>query len=157
MHNSTFWLPVRTQMYNSTYWSLARAQIYYCTFWLQARAQKHNSTFWLLARAHMHNSTFGYRPEHKCTTLPYGYTVIRFLWVSAKYGTCTIVSVNGTQVEDKMRRFKGECAQFIFNRCPIYTLDGARPNLTLIYKKQITVYRREHKYTTLPFGYRRGH
>ncbi len=35
------------------------------------------------------------------------------------------MSVNGTQVEDKMRRFKGECAQFIFNRCPIYTHDGA--------------------------------
>ncbi len=34
------------------------------------------------------------------------------------------MSVNGTQVEDKMRRFKGECAQFSFNRCPIYTHDG---------------------------------
>jgi hypothetical protein len=35
------------------------------------------------------------------------------------------VSVNGTQVEDKMRTFKGECAQFSFNRCPVYTHDGA--------------------------------
>ncbi len=35
------------------------------------------------------------------------------------------MSVNGTQVEDKMRRFKGECAQFSFNRYPIYILDGA--------------------------------
>ncbi len=35
------------------------------------------------------------------------------------------MSVNGTKVEDKMRRFKGECAQFIFNKCPIYTHDGA--------------------------------
>jgi hypothetical protein len=35
------------------------------------------------------------------------------------------VSVNGTQVEDKTRRFKGECAQFSFNRFPIYTHDGA--------------------------------
>ncbi len=52
-------------------------------------------------------------------------TVIRFLWVSAKFGTCTVVSVNGTQVEDKMRRFKGECAQFSFNRCPVYTHNGA--------------------------------
>ncbi len=35
------------------------------------------------------------------------------------------MSVNGTQVEDKMRRFKGDCAQFSFNRCPIFTHDGA--------------------------------
>ncbi len=35
------------------------------------------------------------------------------------------MSVKGTQVEDKMRRFKGECAQFSFNRCPIYAHDGA--------------------------------
>ncbi len=35
------------------------------------------------------------------------------------------MSVNGTLVEDKMRRFKGECAQFSFNKCPIYTHDGA--------------------------------
>ncbi len=35
------------------------------------------------------------------------------------------MSVKGTQVEDKMRRFKGECAQFSFNRCPIYIKDGA--------------------------------
>ncbi len=52
-------------------------------------------------------------------------TVIRFLWVSAKFGTCTVVSLNGTLVEDKMRRFKGECAHFSFNKCPIYTHDGA--------------------------------
>jgi hypothetical protein len=36
----------------------------------------------------------------------------------------------GTQVEDKMRRFKGECAQFIFNKCPIYTHDGASANFS---------------------------
>ena len=34
-------------------------------------------------------------------------TVIRFGRVSAKFGTCTVVSVNGTLVEDIMRRFKG--------------------------------------------------
>ncbi len=28
-------------------------------------------------------------------------TVIRFVWFSAKFGTCTVVSVNGTLVEDK--------------------------------------------------------
>jgi hypothetical protein len=35
------------------------------------------------------------------------------------------MSVNGTIVEDKMRRFKGECAHFSFKKCPIYTYDGA--------------------------------
>ncbi len=40
-------------------------------------------------------------------------------------GTCTVVSVNGTLVEDKKRRFKSECAHFSFNKCLIYTHDGA--------------------------------
>ncbi len=53
------------------------------------------------------------------------HTVIRFLWVSAKFSTCTVVRVNGTLVEDKMLRFKGECEHFRFNKCPIYTHDGA--------------------------------
>jgi hypothetical protein len=53
------------------------------------------------------------------------YTVIRFVWVSAKFGTCTFVSVIRTLVEDKMRRFKSDCAHFSFNKCPIYTHDGA--------------------------------
>jgi hypothetical protein len=35
------------------------------------------------------------------------------------------MSVNGTLVEHKMRRFKGECAHFVFNKYPIYTHDGA--------------------------------
>jgi hypothetical protein len=35
------------------------------------------------------------------------------------------VSVNGTLVEDKMPGFKGEYAHFRFNKCPIYTHDGA--------------------------------
>ncbi len=52
-------------------------------------------------------------------------TVIRFVLVSAKFSTCTVVNVNGTLVEDKMRRFMGECAHFKFNKCPIYTHDGA--------------------------------
>ncbi len=33
--------------------------------------------------------------------------------------------VNGTLVEDKMGRFKGECAHFRFNKWSIYTHDGA--------------------------------
>ncbi len=55
---------------------------------------------------------------------PHEHTVILLVWVSVKFGTCTVVSVNGT-LEDKMRRFKGECAHFRFNKCPIYTQDGA--------------------------------
>ncbi len=51
--------------------------------------------------------------------------LIRFVWVSAKFGTCTVGNVNGTLVEDKMRRFKVEYAHFSFNKCPIYTHDGA--------------------------------
>ncbi len=53
------------------------------------------------------------------------YPVIRSLWVCAKFGICTIVSVNGTLDEDKLRRFKGKCPHFSFNKCPIYTHDGA--------------------------------
>jgi hypothetical protein len=30
-----------------------------------------------------------------------------------------------TLIEDKMRRFKSECAHFSFNKCPIYTHDDA--------------------------------
>jgi hypothetical protein len=45
--------------------------------------------------------------------------------VNAKFGSCTVVSVNGTLVEDKMRRFKCERAHFSFNKCPIYDHDGA--------------------------------
>ncbi len=46
--------------------------------------------------------------------------------VSAKFGTCTVVSVNGTLVEAKMCIFTLESTHFIFNECPIYTHDGAR-------------------------------
>jgi hypothetical protein len=35
------------------------------------------------------------------------------------------VSANGTLAEDKMRRFKSECAHFNFNKRPVYTHDGA--------------------------------
>ncbi len=35
------------------------------------------------------------------------------------------MGVNGTLVEDKMRRFKGECAHLSFNKCPIYTHGSA--------------------------------
>ncbi len=35
------------------------------------------------------------------------------------------MDVNGTLVEDKMRRFRGECAHFSFNKCLMYIHDGA--------------------------------
>ena len=38
--------------------------------------------------------------------------------------------VYGTLVEDKMRRFKGECAHFSFSKSPIYTHDGASANFS---------------------------
>ncbi len=53
------------------------------------------------------------------------YTVIRFVRDCAKFGTCTVVSVNGTLFEAKMCTFTLESTQFIFNKCLIYTLDGA--------------------------------
>ncbi len=59
---------------------------------------------------------------------PRSYTVIRFLWVSANFGTCTVESVNGTLDEGKMRKFKGECAHFSFNKGPTLTTEQV-PNL----------------------------
>ncbi len=53
------------------------------------------------------------------------YTVIRFVLVCAKFGTCTVVSVNGTFFEAKMCTFTFESTHFIFNKFPIYTHDGA--------------------------------
>jgi hypothetical protein len=60
------------------------------------------------------------------------HTVIRFVWGSAKFGTCTVVSVNGTLVEDKMRGFKSEYAHFRSNKCPNYTQDGASAKFNTI-------------------------
>ncbi len=34
-------------------------------------------------------------------------------------------------VEDKLRRFKGECAHFIFNKYPIYIHDGASAKFSI--------------------------
>ncbi len=59
------------------------------------------------------------------------HTVIRFLWVRAKLGTCTVVSVNGTLVEAKMCTFTLESMHFLFNKCPIYTHGGASSKLAL--------------------------
>ncbi len=40
------------------------------------------------------------------------------------------MSLYGTFVEDKNRGFNGECAHFSFNKCPIYTHDGASANFS---------------------------
>ncbi len=40
------------------------------------------------------------------------------------------MSVYGTLVEDKMRRFKSECSYFSFTKCHIYTNDGASANFS---------------------------
>jgi hypothetical protein len=44
---------------------------------------------------------------------------IRFVSASAKFGICSVVGLNGALVEDKMRRLKGKCEHFSFNKCPI--------------------------------------
>jgi hypothetical protein len=45
------------------------------------------------------------------------------LRVSAKFGTCTVVSINGTIFEAKMCTFTLDSTHFIFNKC--HTHDGA--------------------------------
>jgi hypothetical protein len=47
------------------------------------------------------------------------------LRVSAKFGTCFVVSVNGTIFEAKMCTFTLDSTHFIFNKCPVDTHDGA--------------------------------
>ncbi len=46
-------------------------------------------------------------------------------WFRAKFDTCTVVNINGTLVEAKMCSFTIESTPFIFNKCLIYTHDGA--------------------------------
>ncbi len=59
-----------------------------------------------------------------------------FEWISAKSVTCTVVSVFGTLAEANklwhlplnvriLSSTSVECAHFIFNKCPIYTHEGA--------------------------------
>jgi hypothetical protein len=72
-----------------------------------------------------------------CPFKLFPHTFTRFVWVSAKFGTCTVVSVNGTLVEAKMCIITLESTHFIFNKCPIYTHDGASAKPT--HTKRITV------------------
>ncbi len=72
-----------------------------------------------------------------CTKLPangvsgISRTVIRFVWVSARYGTCTVESVNWTLVAAKMCTFTLESTHFIFDKCPIYTHDGVSAKFSI--------------------------
>ncbi len=49
--------------------------------------------------------------------------------VDAKFGTCTVVGLNGTLVEAKMFTLTLECTHFFFNKCPIETHNGANATL----------------------------
>ncbi len=70
----------------------------------------------------------------------FNYTVIRFLWVSARFGTCTVVSVNGAPVEAKVCTFTLESTH-LSSTCVPFTLTTVQvPNLALTHKKRITVY-----------------
>jgi hypothetical protein len=50
------------------------------------------------------------------------------------------VSVNGTLVEDKMRRFKGECAHFVSTTVSFTLTTVQVPNLALTHPKRLTVW-----------------
>ncbi len=68
----------------------------------------------------------------------WGCTLIRFLRVSATFGTCTVVSVIGTFAEDKMRRFKGVVCTTSVSFRP--THDDASAKFSTTETKRITVW-----------------
>jgi hypothetical protein len=56
-------------------------------------------------------------------------------------GPCRlVVSVNGTLVGDKIRRFKRECAHLAFTSVPLIITMVQVPNLALIHTERITVW-----------------
>ncbi len=67
------------------------------------------------------------------------YTVFRFVWVGAKFGTCTVVIVNETNFEAKMGTFTLESTHFIFNKCPFYTHDGESAKFSTSRDERITI------------------
>jgi len=72
------------------------------------------------------HSLFFLASDRGCSLLSsYACTVFRFVRVSAKFGNCTFESVNVTLVAAKMCTFTLESTHLIFNKCPIYTYDGA--------------------------------
>ncbi len=67
------------------------------------------------------------------------YTVIRLVWVSAKLGTCTVVSVTGTLVEAKMFTLPLNLRILSSTSVPFTLTKVQEPNLALTYTKRITV------------------
>ncbi len=68
------------------------------------------------------------------------HSVIRFMWVSAKLGTCTVVIVNRTLVEAKMCMFTLESTRFLSSTSVQFTLTTVQVlNLALTHMKQIRV------------------
>jgi hypothetical protein len=62
---------------------------------------------------------------HFCHKANEQYTLIRFFLLNDKFGTCTVVRVNGTLVEDKLLRFEGLGSDFSLKKCPFETHDCA--------------------------------
>jgi hypothetical protein len=60
--------------------------------------------------------------------------------VKVKFGTCTVVSVNGTLVEDKMRIFRMNMHILASTSVPFTLTTVQVTNLALTHAKQITVY-----------------
>ncbi len=52
-------------------------------------------------------------------------TAIHFVSISAKFGICTVVGLNGRLLKLKYALGTLECAYFSFNKCPLQTNDGA--------------------------------
>ncbi len=61
------------------------------------------------------------------------------------------MSVNGTLVEDKICRFKGECAHLASTSVPFTLTKAQVPNLALIHTKRITVYSVGHFFNGLTY------
>ncbi len=65
------------------------------------------------------------------------------------------MSVNGTLVDDKMLRYKGECAHFCFNKCPIYTHDGASVKFSTDSRETLNFLFLDHKIAGNLYGFSR--
>ncbi len=67
-------------------------------------------------------------------------TVIHFLWFSAKFGTCTVVSVNGSLVEAIVHIHPWIYAFYLQLLSNLHSRTTVQvPNLALTHKKRITV------------------
>jgi hypothetical protein len=71
---------------------------------------------------------------------PSPFTVIRFVRVSTKFGTCTVVSVNGTLVKPKYAHSPLNVRILSSTRVPLTLTSVQVPNLALVGTKWITVF-----------------